>query len=167
VDDYHGVQVADPYRWLEDADSEETRAWIAAQNRLTFGYLASVPARDRLQERLTHLWNYERFGVPFQEGGQYFYTRNTGLQNEDVLYVAGSLQAEPQVLLDPEALWPYGTVALSGLGIRQNGEYLAYALSGAGSDWMEWRVREVAACHGLPNQVKLSKFLGVPWARPV
>src|SRR5690242_17601793 len=79
VDDYHGVSVADPYRWLEDADSPETRAWVEAQNRLTFGYLANIPARDRIRARLTRLWNFEKFGVPFRQGRRYFYTRNTGL----------------------------------------------------------------------------------------
>src|SRR5437867_3055850 len=97
VDDYHGVKVKDTYRWLEDLDSEETRAWVAAENKLTFGYLDEIPARPGIKERLTKLWNYEKYGVPFKESGRYFYFRNTGLQNQYVLYTVRSLDAEPQM----------------------------------------------------------------------
>ena len=114
VDDYHGVKVADPYRWLEDTDSAETHAWVEAENKVTFGYLDQIPYRTAIHERITKLWNYERFGIPEQEGGRYFYDHNTGLQNQSVLLVAESLSAEPRMLLDPNTLSADGTVALSG-----------------------------------------------------
>ena len=101
TDSYHGTIVADPFRWLEDDNSAETKAWVEAQNKVTFAYLAQIPERARIKERLTKLWNYERFGVPFKEGGRYFFTKNDGLQNQGVLYTLRSLDAAPQVLLDP------------------------------------------------------------------
>src|SRR5438270_5976788 len=110
VDDYHGVKVADPYRWLEDTDSPETRQWIEQQNKLTFDYLTGLPMREHVRSRLTELWNYPRYGLPRQEGGRYFYTRNSGLQNQAVLYVQPSLKAKPRELLDPNALSKDGTV---------------------------------------------------------
>src|SRR5215510_242013 len=115
VDDYHGVKVADPYRWLEDLDSEETRGWVEAENKLSFAYLASIPARTALKDRLTKLWNYEKYGIPFKEGNHYFYTRNSGLQNQAVLYTVTALDAQPQLVLDPNTLSADGTVAVSGM----------------------------------------------------
>src|SRR5688500_13423883 len=132
VDDYHGVKVADPYRWLEDLDSEETRKWVEAENKLTFGFLQEIPARATIKERLTRLWNYEKFGIPFKEGSRYFYTRNSGLQNQSVLYTVTSLDAPPQLLLDPNTLSTDGTVALSGLSISDDGKRMAYSLSASG-----------------------------------
>ena len=111
VDDYHGVKVADPYRWLEDLDSAETRQWVEAENNLTFAFLNAIPQRAAIRERLTKLWNYEKYGVPFKEGNRYFYTRNSGLQNQSVLYTVTSLDAQPQMILDPNTLSPDGTVA--------------------------------------------------------
>ena len=143
VDDYHGVKVADPYRWLEDLDSEETRTWVEAENKLSFAFLEAIPARASIKERLTKLWNYEKYGVPFKEGSRYFYTRNSGLQNQSVLYSVTSLDGQPQVLLDPNTLSTDGTVALSGMQISNGGKLLAYSLSASGSDWQEWRVRDV------------------------
>src|SRR5882762_7808832 len=104
TDDYHGVKVADPYRWLEDLDSEETKVWVEAENKLTFGYLNEIPARAKIRERLTKLWNYERFGIPFREGRHYFYSRNSGLQNQNVYYTVTSLTDQPRMLLDPNIL---------------------------------------------------------------
>ncbi|HKY41858.1 MAG TPA: hypothetical protein VJM50_02080, partial [Pyrinomonadaceae bacterium] len=141
VDDYHGVKVADPYRWLEDLDSEETRAWVDAQNRLSFDFLESVPARNPLKDRITKLWNYEKYGIPFKEGHRYFYTRNSGLQNQAVLYTVTSLDAQPQMILDPNTLSADGTVALSAMQVSPDGKHLAYSLSASGSDWQEWKVR--------------------------
>ncbi|MGB8762138.1 MAG: S9 family peptidase, partial [Candidatus Sulfotelmatobacter sp.] len=117
VDDYHGTKVADPYRWLEDTDSAETHAWVEAENKLTFGYLDQLPYRQAIRDRLTKLWNYERFSTPSQHGGRYFFQHNTGLQQQNVLFVAESLNAEPRVLLDPNTLSPDGTVALAGEAI--------------------------------------------------
>src|SRR5215813_3447345 len=122
VDDYHGVKVADPYRWLEELDSEETRDWVEAQNKLSFGYLAAIPERTTIKDRLTKLWNYEKYGIPFKEGNHYFYSRNSGLQNQSVLYSVTSIDGEPKLLLDPNTLSADGTVALSGMDVSNNGK---------------------------------------------
>ena len=165
VDDYHGVKVADPYRWLEDTDSADTHAWVEAENKLTFGYLEQIPYRKSIHDRLTKLWNYERFGVPEQQGGRYFYQHNSGLQNQSVLYVAESLTAEPRVLLDPNTLSTDGTVALVGHAVSEDGTLLAYGTSASGSDWMEWRVREVSTGKDLPDLIKWVKFSGASWTK--
>lgn len=165
VDDYHGTKVADPYRWLEDTDSADTRAWIDAENKLTFSYLDQIPYRSAIHERLTKLWNYERFDVPEQEGGRYFYEHNTGLQNQSVLFVADSLNAEPRVLLDPNTLSSDGTIALSGHAISDDGKLLAYSLSASGSDWQEWHVRDVDTGKDLPDVIHWSKFSTASWTR--
>src|SRR5437899_4866774 len=143
VDDFHGTKVADPYRWLEEENSPETRAWIEAENKITFGYLSDIPERARIKERLTQLWNYERYGVPFKEGGRYFFTKNDGLQNQGVLYTMRALDEKPRVLLDPNKLSPDGTIALTGYSITDDGNLMAYGLSTAGSDWQEWQVRDI------------------------
>jgi prolyl oligopeptidase len=165
LDDYHGVKVADPYRWLENPDSPETREWISAENKLTFSYLNGIPARTKIKERLTKLWNYERYGVPFKEGARYFYTKNNGLQNQSVLYTVDALNGVPRVLLDPNTLSPDGTVALSGLAISHDGNFLAYGLSSSGSDWQEWRVRDVGTGKDLADVIKWVKFSGASWTR--
>lgn len=159
----HGVRVPDPYCWLEDLDSEPTRAWVLAQNQLTFSYLSQIPARERILQRLTELWDYERYGVPFKRGGRYFFTRNDGLQNQSVLYRLESLEAEPIVLLDPNQLSEDGTVALAGCAVSEDGQLLAYGLSTAGSDWQEWRVRQVESGHDLADHLKWVKFSGASW----
>jgi prolyl oligopeptidase len=163
VDVYHGQAVPDPYRWLEDLDSEQTRAWVEAQNRLTFDYLRRIPARQRLLERLTQLWNYEKYSQPFKEGGRYFYFKNDGLQNQSVLYTQESLEAEARVLLDPNTLSEDGTVALSGIAISRDGRYLAYGLSRSGSDWQEWKVRDIETGEDLPDHLRWIKFSGASW----
>jgi prolyl oligopeptidase len=165
VDDYHGTPVADPYRWLEDADAPETAAWVTAQNQLTFAFLADIPAREPLIQRLTQLWDYERYGLPFKQGGQYFYTRNDGLQNQPVLYVAAALAAEPRVLLDPNTLSSDGTVALSGMDVSDDGKLMAYQLAASGSDWNEIRVREVASGRDLPDVLRWVKWSGMAWTK--
>jgi len=165
VDDYHGTKVADPYRWLEDLDSEETRNWVEAQNKLSFGFLESVPARTAIKDRLTKLWNYEKYGVPFKEGRRYFYTRNSGLQNQSVLYTVTSLDAQPQMVLDPNTLSADGTVALSGLQVSPDGKLMAYSLSASGSDWQEWKVRDVETGKDLSDHLKWVKFSGASWTR--
>jgi prolyl oligopeptidase len=163
VDVYHGQAVPDPYRWLEDLDSEQTRAWVEAQNRLTFDYLQRIPARQRLLERLRQLWNYEKYSQPFKEGGRYFYFKNDGLQNQSVLYTQESLEAEARVLLDPNTLSEDGTVALSGIAISRDGRYLAYGLSRSGSDWQEWKVRDIETGEDLPDHLRWIKFSGASW----
>ncbi|WP_121971293.1 prolyl oligopeptidase family serine peptidase [Leptolyngbya sp. BC1307] len=171
TDTYHGIEVADPYRWLEDPNSDETAAWVEAQNKVSFGYLNELPGRDRLNARLTELWNYERYSLPFKQGDRnstdqpvrYFYSKNDGLQNQSVLYTLPSLDAEPTVLLDPNILSEDGTVALSGIAISENAQYLAYGLSTAGSDWMEWKVRDIATGEDTDDHVQWVKFSGASW----
>lgn len=165
VDEYHGVKVVDPYRWLEDDNSPETKAWVEAQNKVTFGYLDKIPQRTAIKDRLTRLWNYERYGVPFKQGGRYFYAKNDGLQNQSVLYTMTSLEAEPTMLLDPNALSADGTVALSGYTITDDGRLMAYGLSSAGSDWQEWRVRDVQTGQDLPDHVNWVKFSSASWTK--
>jgi prolyl oligopeptidase len=163
VDDYHGVKVADPYRWLEDLDSEATRAWVAAQNKVTGAYLAGIPEREPIRKRLKELWNYERYGVPIERAGRYFFTRNDGLQNQNVLYRVESLEGQPKVVLDPNTLSQDGTVALTGFSVSEDGKLLAYGLSSAGSDWQEWKVREVETGRDLSDHLKWIKFSGTAW----
>jgi prolyl oligopeptidase len=163
IDSYHGAPVADPYRWLEDPDSEETQAWVEAQNKVTFSYLEEIPAREKIKQRLTKLWDYEKYSVPFKEGERYFYFKNDGLQNQSVLYTLKSLDEEPTVLLDPNTLSEDGTVALSGLAISEDGKLLAYGLSTAGSDWQEWKVRDIETCQDLEDHLKWIKFSGASW----
>jgi len=165
VDDYHGVKVADPYRWLEDLDSPETRSWVEAENKLTFAFLESIPQRTAIKDRLTKLWNYEKYGIPFKEGNRYFYTRNSGLQNQAVLYTVTALDAQPKMVLDPNTLSADGTVAVSGLQVSPDGKLLAYSLSASGSDWQEWKVRDVETSKDLPDDLKWVKFSGVSWTR--
>ena len=165
TDDYHGTTVADPYRWLEDPDAPESRDWIEAENALTFGFLDTIPARDALRERLTKLWDYERYGMPHLQGGRYFYGRNDGLQNQSVLYVAETLEEDGRVLLDPNGLSQDGTVALAGYAISEDGKRMAYGLSVAGSDWTEWHVRDVDTGEDLADHLKWVKFSGASWAK--
>lgn len=163
VDDYHGTKVADPYRWLEDPDSAETKAWVEAQNKVTFGYLGEIPAREQIKQRLTQLWDYEKFGIPFKQGNRYFYFKNDGLQNQSVLYTLTSLDAEPRVLIDANTLSEDGTIALSGLAISEDGKLMAYGLSTSGSDWTEWKVREVETSSDRTDHLQWVKFSGASW----
>jgi prolyl oligopeptidase len=163
IDDYHGTKVTDAYRWLEDLDSEETKAWVEAQNHLTFGYLNQIPARETIKQRLTQLWDYEKFGIPFKEGERYFYFKNDGLQNQSVLYTLISLDDKPQILIDPNTFSEDGTVALSGLDISQDGQLIVYGVSKSGSDWKEWKVRQVETGEDLPDCIQWVKFSGASW----
>ncbi|MBE9119960.1 S9 family peptidase [Tychonema sp. LEGE 07199] len=162
-DDYHGVKVSDPYRWLENPESEETQAWVEAQNAVTFGYLSQIPAREKIKQRLTQLWDYEKYGIPFQEGDRYFYYKNDGLQNQSVLYTLPSLDGEPKVLIDPNTLSEDGTIALGGIAISEDGKLMAYGLSTSGSDWQEWKVRDVETGEDLSDHLKWIKFSGASW----
>ncbi|WP_413165211.1 prolyl oligopeptidase family serine peptidase [Capilliphycus salinus ALCB114379] len=163
VDDYHGVKVADPYRWLEDPNSEETKAWIEAQNQVSFGYLQQIPAREKLKQRLTQLWDFAKYSAPYKQGNRYFYYKNDGLQNQSVLYVLQDLEGEPEVLLDPNTLSEDGTVALSGVSISEDGNLMAYGLSTSGSDWQEWKVRDINTKQDLDDHLKWVKFSGASW----
>ena len=163
TDTYHGTSVADPYRWLEDTNDPATKAWVAAQNRLSEGYLAGIPERAAIRNRLTELWNYARTSAPFKEGDRYFFFQNTGLQNQSILYAQDRRNAAPRVLLDPNVLSPDGTVALSNVSASSDGQYLAYSLSTSGSDWQEIRVRDASTGRDLPDVVKWVKFSGIAW----
>ncbi|MEM0896743.1 MAG: prolyl oligopeptidase family serine peptidase [Verrucomicrobiota bacterium] len=164
VDNLHGIEVPDPYRWLEDDNSEETAAWVEAQNEVTFGYLGGIKERETIEERLTELWNYERYGTPWKRAGRYFFSRNSGLQNQSVVYTAESLDGEPRVLIDPNELSQDGTIALSDYEVSHDGMFVAYSLSRSGSDWIEWRVKNVETGEDLPDLVEWSKFSGAAWS---
>ena len=165
VDDYHGTQVKDPYRWLEDLDSADTAAWVNEQNQVTFRYLEQISARDPIKQRVTQLWNYERFGIPFKEGNRYFYFKNDGLQNQNVLYTLTELDAKPQILLDPNTFSEDGTVALSDISISKDGNLIAYGTSTSGSDWQEWKVREIETGKELTDCIQWVKFSGASWSQ--
>ncbi|MDP3668325.1 MAG: prolyl oligopeptidase family serine peptidase [Telluria sp.] len=164
-DSYHGTTIADPYRWLEDANSDETHAWVEAQNKVTQSWLARIPERAGIRTRLTRLWNYERYSVPFKEGGRYFYSRNDGLQNQSVLYTMKRLGDTPRALLDPNTLAADGTVALAGTRISPNGKLLAYGTAASGSDWNEWKVRDIDTGRDLTDHLKWVKFSSTAWTR--
>ncbi len=164
VDLYHGVSVADPYRWLEDDNAEETKAWVAAQNVVTSAFLGQSKARGRIRDRIEELFNYERISVPRKEGGRYFYLRNDGLQNQSVLMVADALDAAPRVLLDPNTLSEDGTIALTEHFVSPDGRLLAYGISRGGSDWQEFAVREVESGKDLAaDRLDWIKFSGAAW----
>jgi prolyl oligopeptidase len=165
IDSYHKVTIADPYRWLEDDSSLETRAWVGAQNRLTFDYLEKIPQRDGIHKRLKKLWNFERYGVPFKEGGRYFFTRNDGLQDQSVLYTMQSLDAKPHLLLDPNKLSHDGTIAIAGMSISHAGNFLAYGISSTGSDWEEWKIRDVRTGRDTDDDLKWIKSSGTSWMK--
>jgi prolyl oligopeptidase len=163
VDGYHGTRVADPYRWLEDAESAGTQQWIQAQNALAQPYLESIPAREPIKQRMTQLWNYERYDIPVKRGNRYFYLRNDGLQNQSVLYIADRLDAAPRVLLDPNKLSKDATVALGEFVPSPDGKLLAYSLSDGGTDWRSWHIRDVATGQDLPDVLRFIKFVPVAW----
>src|SRR5437764_4604537 len=165
VDNYFGTKVADPYRDLENADAPATRKWIEAENKLTFDYLASIPERKAINDKLTALWNYEKYSVPFQEGGRYFFTKNTGLQNQSVLYSGLALPGEAKPLLDPNTLSKDGTIALSGTDVTDDGKLIAYGLAVAGSDWQEWKIRDIVTGQDLSDDVQWVKFSGASWKK--
>jgi prolyl oligopeptidase len=163
VDDYHGTKVADPYRWLEDLDSPETRAWVESQNAVTFAYLTRIPAREQIRRRLTELWNFERFTLPVKRGGRYFYTRNDGLQNQNAVFVLERLYGQRRLLLDPNSFSSDGTIALANWVPSEDGKLLAYGLAHAGSDWQEWHVMAIDSGRQLADHLKWVKFSRVSW----
>ncbi|MBK1832537.1 prolyl oligopeptidase family serine peptidase [Roseibacillus ishigakijimensis] len=165
VETIHGVEVGDPYRWLEDFNTEKAARWAQEQNALTDSFLSTVEGTEEISAHLTELWNYERYGLPYREGGRYFFSKNDGLQNQSVLYTCSDLKEEPRVLLDPNQLSEDGTVALSGYSVSPNGDYLAYAISKAGSDWKEWKVRQVSTGEDLEDHLEWSKFSGASWSK--
>ncbi|MDQ3198646.1 MAG: prolyl oligopeptidase family serine peptidase, partial [Verrucomicrobiota bacterium] len=165
VDVYHGTKVADPYRWLEDPDSPQSRRWIEAENKLTFQFLDAIPQRAAIKARLKELWDYERFGVPFKEQTRYFFSKNSGLQNQSVIYTTESFEKAPRELIDPNTLSKDGTVALSGSAVSDDGRLFAYGLETAGSDWQKWKVRAVATGQDRPDDLDWIKFSGASWLK--
>lgn len=163
VDHLHGTAVADPFRWLEDDNSAETKEWVKAQNAVTDKFLEAMPQRLPARKLYTDLYNFEKFGVPAKEGGRYFWTRNDGLQQQSVLYTAKSLKDQPQVALDPNTLSKDGTVALTGTAVSRDGRLLAYGTAGAGSDWQTWKVRDLSTGQDLPDTIEWVKFSGAAW----
>ena len=165
VDEYHGVKVPDPYRWLEDdvRTSKEVAEWVTAQNEVTFEFLESIPQRKDIQRRLTELWNFERVSPPSQSGGRYFYSKNDGLQNQSVLYVLDSLTAVPRVLIDPNMWSKDGTVALGTVKISPDGRYAAFGRQEAGSDWSNFQILEVEDGKLLVDELKWIKFSSPEW----
>jgi prolyl oligopeptidase len=167
ADDYHGVKVSDPYRWLEEdvRDSKEVADWVAAQNKVTFGYLKQIPERETIKKRLTDLWNYVKTSAPRRVGPRYVFSENSGLQNHAVYFTKENLDSPARVLLDPNKWSKDGTVALHGLAFSHDGEYLAYGVSEAGSDWSHWKVMHVPSRKVLSDEIKWVKFGETSWTR--
>ncbi|TDJ32115.1 MAG: S9 family peptidase [Gammaproteobacteria bacterium] len=165
VDDYFGIQVADPYRWMEDDDSAEVKAWVEAENAIAMPYLRGLPGFERIKDRLTELWDYERFSIPEKEGARYFFRRNDGLQDQDVLYVADSHDAEPRMLIDPNTFSEDRTTSMPSFSASPDGKLIAYNRSEGGSDWDTWHIRDVDTGEDFDDRVAFTKFTGASWSR--
>ena len=163
VDDYFGVKVADPYRWLEEINSEEVKKWVEAQNKVTFGYLEQIPFREKIHQRLLQLYNYPKYSSPMRVGKYYFFYKNEGLQNQSVIYIQEGLEGKPEVFIDPNQLAPDGTVRISLIGSSRDDRFVAYSRSEAGSDWSEIHVMEIKTRRKLPDVIKWVKFSGAAW----
>jgi prolyl oligopeptidase len=163
VDDYFGTQVADPYRWLEDDNTEDVKAWVEEQNRLTFGYLEQIPFREKVRQRISDLYNYPKYSSPSRVGEYYFFSKNDGLQNQSVIYIQKGLDGEPEVFIDPNELSPDGTIRIGLLGASYDNRYMAISRSEAGSDWREIRIMEVATKRELEDRLQWVKFSGASW----
>ena len=164
IDQYHGTAIEDPFRWLEDDNSEETKAWVKAQNEVTFGYLDQIPFREDIRKRLEQLWDYEKYSSPFKEGDAYYYFKNDGLQNQSVLYKTTDPKAEGEVALDPNKFSEDGTASLGGLSFDKSGKYLAYFVSEGGSDWRTGYVKDMTTGDLLEDKIEWAKFSGISWA---
>lgn len=167
VDDYHGTSVSDPYRWLEDdvRESDSVAAWVDAQNKVTFDYLEGIDERTLIEQRLTKLWDFEKFGVPKIKGGKYFFSRNDGLQNQSAWYVQDSLDSEPRLVVDPNTWSDDGTVALATLEISPNAQFAALSIQDGGSDWRTIRFLNIDTGEQLADEVKWMKFSSIVWAK--
>jgi prolyl oligopeptidase len=163
VDDYFGTPVEDPYRWLEDDNSEETAEWVKQQNEVTFNYLSKIPYREKIKQRLSEIWNFPKYGTPFKKGDYYFMYKNDGVQNQSVLYILKNLNDEPKVLIDPNKFSNEGTSALSNFDVSNNGKYAAFSVSKAGSDWKEYYVMELPSGKILNDTLRWIKFSGAAW----
>ena len=163
-DNYFGTDVGDPYRWLEDDNSDETAEWVKAQNKLTFAYLENIPQRNAIKERLTEIWDYEKVSAPFKRGEKYYFYKNEGLQNQAVLYSSDELRGEEKVILDPNTFSEDGTVALSGIYFNKDGNLLGYAKSIGGSDWKEFYIKDLTTGNDREDHLQWIKFSGMAWA---
>jgi prolyl oligopeptidase len=163
VDDYFGTKVADPYRWLEDDNAADVKAWVQAENAVTFGYLGKIPFREKIKQRLTEIFNYPRYSSPFRAGEYYFFYKNDGLQNQSVCYIQKGLDGTPEVFFDPNALSPDGTVRLGIVSLSRDDRYVALSRGEAGSDWSEIRIMEIATRKELPDRIQWVKFSGAAW----
>lgn len=164
ADTYFDTRIKDPYRWLEDDQSAETKAWVQAQNAQTFGYLEQVPFRGKIKNRLEQIWNFEKYSTPFKKAGFYYFFKNDGLQNQSVLYRQSSLDAQPEVVLDPNTFSPDGTTSLQEYAFSKDGRYLAYSISKGGSDWRTIQVKDLQSGQMLPDKIEWAKFTGIGWA---
>ncbi len=165
IDNYPNAKVADPYRPLENPDSAESRQWIEAENKITFDFLKMIPEREGIKKRLTDVWNFERFGVPFKEANRYFFSKNSGLQNQNVLFTAANFSEKPRELLDPNGLAKDGTIALGGMDVTNDAKLMAYGLANAGSDWEQWKVRDVGTGKDHPDVIDWVKFSNTSWKK--
>lgn len=163
VDEYHGTKISDPYRWLENNNSEETSEWVEAQNKVTQEYLSKIPFRDEMKKRLTELWNYEKYSAPSKHGEYYTFAKNDGLQEQSVIYIQKGLNGKPEVLLDPNKLSNDGSISLGGLAYSNDDKYLCYGISRGGSDWREFFVMDVQTKQLTKDEIKWSKFSGTAW----
>ncbi|KAL4218360.1 hypothetical protein ACF0H5_023097 [Mactra antiquata] len=163
IDEYHGNKISDPYQWLEDPDGEETKKFVDAQNDVSRPYIEACPIRGKLQERTTEMWDYPKYGCPAKRGNAYYYSYNTGLQNQSVVYVQETLEAEPRVFLDPNKLSEDGTTSLRGTAYSESGDYYAYGLSEKGSDWITIKFKKAPSGEDLPDVLKRVKFSSMAW----
>nr|MBA2406850.1 S9 family peptidase [Chitinophagales bacterium] len=163
ADNYFGTQVADPYRWLEDDNSEETKEWVKSQNAVTFDYLSKIPYREQIRKRITELYNYPRSSAPYRQGDHYFFTKNDGLQPQSIYYYQKGLSGNPDVFIDPNKLNEAGTTAVNFVGFSNDRRHVAYSMADAGSDWQTIYIREIASNKLLNDELKWTKFSGAGW----
>ncbi len=162
-DNYFGTQVADPYRWLEDDNSEETKEWVKTQNVVTFDYLSKIPYREQIRKRITELYNYPRSSAPYRQGDYYFFTKNDGLQPQSIYYTQKGLSATPLIFIDPNKMNEAGTTAINLVGFSNDRRHVAYSMANAGSDWQTIYVKEIAGNKLLTDELKWTKFSGAGW----
>ncbi len=165
ADEYFGVKVSDPYRWMEEADSREIADWVSAQNKLAFGYLERLPLREHFKRRITELWNYPKVNVPIVENGHLFYRRNAGLQLQSPVYMRKGLRGAPTQVIDPNALSPDGALSLANFRASPDARYVAYTLAEGGADWQTVRVREIGTGRDLPEALNWMRFSWLSWTK--
>ncbi len=163
IDDYFGTKVADPYRWLEDDTSAQTAAWVKAENAVTFAYLEKIPYRQKIEERLTKIWDYPKVSAPYKEGGRYYYSKNSGIQNQFVQYSKETLDGPERMVLDPNTFSEDGTVSLTNFSPSEDGKYIGYGISRGGSDWNEFFVMNADNLQKLDDHLMWIKFSGLSW----